>query len=515
MRLILLFLFAFSVYAEEKRPNVLFIYTDDQSTRTVSCYPDAHDWVKTPEIDKLASEGVLFTHAYIGAWCMTSRANILTGLHQHGIQTMRMEGEYPRAVYDPEKCRFWAKDFKEKGYHTAMLGKWHTGIDSGFGRDWDYQKVWNRPKYPENAPNYYYDQLIETNGGKPVMTKGYTTDNYTDWAVDYIKGGNRDKKKPFFLWLCYGAVHGPFTPAKRHLDDYPDARVPQIGDLYPSQRVDKPAYVMNMEMWGEKDGIPVEMPRKNGKTPVAMKDLPGRPLKDSIRQYNQGVSAIDEAVGRLMKTLKETGEDENTIIIYTSDQGFAWGQHGFKSKVAPYFATIAAPLIFRMPKKFRDKYMCEGTVVNAPVSGIDIPSTIYSLIGQKTPWYFHGYDLTPLLQKPNADWQKPAVVVHYASQFGSATDVIPPTGDPKLYHGPGVPWYVMASQGRYKYIRTLVAGEPEEFYDLVSDPQEIKNLAPNKKYKELMDKYRKIMVDELKRTGAKFVDKMPAVKKYY
>ena len=515
MRLILLFLFAFSVYAEEKRPNVLFIYTDDQSTRTVSCYPDAHEWVKTPEIDKLASEGVLFTHAYIGAWCMTSRANILTGLHQHGIQTMRMEGEYPRAVYDPEKCRFWAKDFKEKGYHTAMLGKWHTGIDSGFGRDWDYQKVWNRPKYPENAPNYYYDQLIETNGGKPVMTKGYTTDNYTDWAVDYIKGGNRDKKKPFFLWLCYGAVHGPFTPAKRHLDDYPNARVPQIGDLYPSQRVDKPAYVMNMEMWGEKDGIPVEMPRKNGKTPVAMKDLPGRPLKDSIRQYNQGVSAIDEAVGRLMKTLKETGEDENTIIIYTSDQGFAWGQHGFKSKVAPYFATIAAPLIFRMPKKFRDKYMCEGTVVNAPVSGIDIPSTIYSLVGQKTPWYFHGYDLTPLLQKPNADWQKPAVVVHYASQFGSATDVIPPTGDPKLYHGPGVPWYVMASQGRYKYIRTLVAGEPEEFYDLVSDPQELKNLAPNKKYKNLMDKYRKIMVDELKRTGAKFVDKMPAVKKYY
>lgn len=514
MRFLLILLFSLSVYAEEKRPNVLFIYTDDQSSRTVSCYPDAHDWVKTPQIDKLASEGVLFTHAYIGAWCMTSRANILTGLHQHGIESMRMEGQYPRAVYDPEKCRFWAKDFKENGYHTAMLGKWHTGIDSGFGRDWHYQKVWNRPKYPKNAPNYYYDQLIETNGGEPEMTKGYTTDNYTDWAVDYIKGKNRDKDKPFFLWLCYGAVHGPFTPAKRHLDDYPDARVPNIGDLYPEQRVDKPSYVMNMEMWDKKDGIPVEKARK-GKTPVGMKDLPGRPLKDWIRQYNQGVLAIDEGVGRLLETLKETGQDEDTIVIFTSDQGFAWGQKGFKSKVAPYFSTIAAPLIFKMPKKFRDQYKCEGTSVSSPVSGIDIPSTIYSLVGMKTPWYFHGYDLTPLLQTPDANWDKPAVVMHSASQFGSATDVIPKKEDPKLYHGPGVPWYVMTSQGRYKYIRTLVEGETEELYDLVSDPQELKNLAPNKKYKDQMERFRKITVDELKRTGAGFADTMPAVKKHY
>lgn len=514
MRFILLCLFALSLTAEQKRPNILFIYTDDQSTRTVSCYPDAHDWVKTPQIDKLAAQGVIFTHAYIGAWCMTSRANILTGLHQHAIESMRMEGKYPGAVYDPEKCRFWAKDFRENGYHTAMLGKWHTGIDSGFGRDWDYQKVWNRPKYPDNAPNYYYDQLIETNGGKPEMVKGYTTDNYTDWAVDYLKGKNRDKSKPFFLWLCYGAVHGPFTPAKRHLDEYKDAEVPQISDLYPEQRVDKPSYVMEMAMWANKDGTPVEKAR-NGKTPVGMKDLPGRPLKDWIRQYNQGVLAIDENVGRLLKALKETGEDDNTIIIYTSDQGFAWGQHGFKSKVAPYFATIAAPLIFRLPKKLREKYTCEGTVVSAPVSGIDIPSTIYSLAGLKTPWYFHGHDLSPLLKNPEAGWQKPAVVVHTASQFGSNTEEIPKTGDAKLYHGPGVPWYVMTSLGRYKYIRTLVEGETEELYDLVSDPEELKNLAPDIRYKSVMEKFRKLTVDELKRTGAKFADKMPPVKKHY
>ncbi|MCH2206064.1 MAG: sulfatase-like hydrolase/transferase [Lentisphaerales bacterium] len=514
MKALILLLLTATFLSAKERPNILFIFTDDQSTRTVSCYPDAHDWVNTPHTDSLAKEGVLFSHAYIASWCMPSRANMLTGLHQHGMESLRMVDPYPKAVYDPEKCRFWAKDLRENGYHTAMLGKWHVAVDAGYGRDWDYQKVWNRAKYPDNAPNYYDNQLIETNGGKAVMTKGYTTDNYTDWAVDYINGKNRDESKPWFLWLCYGAVHGPFTPAERHLKDYANARVPKIGDLYKGSRANKPQYVKNMEMWTEKDGVPVEAPRK-GKTPVGMVDTPGRTLADWIRQYNQGVLAIDEGVGRLLKSLKDSGQDENTIVIFTSDQGFAWGQKGFKSKVAPYFSTIAAPLIFKLPKKFQDKYKATGTTVSAPVSGIDIPSTIYSLIGLGTPWYFHGQDLTPLLQDPTTEWDKPAVVVHTASQYGSDTDTIPPKGDKKLYHGPGVPWYVMVSQDRYKYIRTLVEGETEELYDLISDPQELNNLAVNPKYKDVMDIYRKLTIDELKRTEAGFVDNMPAVKKHY
>lgn len=506
-------LLLFSINAEDK-PNILFIFTDDQSTRTVSCYPDAHDWVETPNIDNIAKEGVLFSHAYIASWCMPSRANMLTGLHQHGMDTLRMVDPYPKSVYDPKQLPFWPKDLRENGYHTAMLGKWHCAVDAGFGRDWDHQKVWNRAKYPENAPYYYDNQLIETDGGEAVMTKGYTTDLYTDWAVEYIKGKNRDESKPWFLWLCYGAVHGPFTPAKRHLDDYKDARVPKIGDLYKGSRPNTPQYVQDMEMWQNKDGVPVEAPRK-GKTPVGMVDTPGRTLQDWIRQYNQGVLAIDEGVGRLLKSLKESGQDENTIVIFTSDQGFAWGQKGFKSKVAPYFSTIAAPLIFKLPKKFREQNLSSGTTVNSPVSGIDIPSTIYSLIGLKTPWYFHGHDLSPLLKDTSTEWEKPAVVVHTASQFGSDTDVIPPKGNKKLYHGPGVPWYVMVSQGRYKYIRTLVEGETEELYDLISDPQELNNLAVNKKYEHLMNEYRKLTIDELKRTEAGFVDNMPAVKKHY
>ncbi|MBT6274907.1 MAG: sulfatase-like hydrolase/transferase [Chromatiales bacterium] len=105
-----------------ERPTILFIYTDDQSHRTVSCYPEAFDWVKTPHIDSLAKQGVRFSHAYIGAWCMPSRASMLTGHHQHGIESMRMEGTYPGSAYDPDKCPFWPKVFRENGYTTAQIG---------------------------------------------------------------------------------------------------------------------------------------------------------------------------------------------------------------------------------------------------------------------------------------------------------------------------------------------------------------------------------------------------------
>ena len=105
------------------RPNVLFVFTDDQSYRTVSCYPEAYSWVSTPNIDALAAKGVRFTHAYIGTWCMPSRANMLTGHHQFGVESMRMEGEYPASEYDPDKCPFWPKVFRENGYVTAQIGK--------------------------------------------------------------------------------------------------------------------------------------------------------------------------------------------------------------------------------------------------------------------------------------------------------------------------------------------------------------------------------------------------------
>ena len=133
-----------------KKTNILFILSDDQSHRSVGCYPESPDWVKTPHIDSLARDGIRFAHCYMSSWCMAARATLLTGHQSYGVKSMRMEGKYPGSVYNSEDCPFWPSVFREDGYQTVQIGKWHTGIDNGFGRDWDFQKVWNRPAFPEN-----------------------------------------------------------------------------------------------------------------------------------------------------------------------------------------------------------------------------------------------------------------------------------------------------------------------------------------------------------------------------
>src|SRR5262245_5735296 len=214
LSLLALVAFALPAVAAEK-PNILFIYTDDHSHRSLSCYPEAYPFLKTPNIDKLAKEGVRFTAAYNGSWCAPSRATILTGLHPFGIESMKFSDPYPNSTYDPKQCRFWPAEFRKNGYVTAQIGKWHTGTDTGFGRgrDCDYQIGSSRPLHAKNAGAYHDNQILHVRGGGAKETPGYRTDHYPKWAVEFINGQHRDAKKSWFLWLCYGAPHGPITPA--------------------------------------------------------------------------------------------------------------------------------------------------------------------------------------------------------------------------------------------------------------------------------------------------------------
>ena len=472
---------------KSQRPNILFIYSDDHSYRTVGCYPQSYPWVKTPAIDGLAKQGVRFEYAYIGTWCMPSRATLLTGHHQFGVESMRMEGPYPGSTYDPEKCPFWPGVFRQHGYTTAQIGKWHTGADTGFGRDWDYQIVWNRPKYTETAGNYYYNQPITFHGGETKVEKGYSTDRYTDWAVDYISGDDRDASKPWYLWLCYGAVHGPFTPADRHMSEYADLEVSTPADIFPP-RPGKPAWAQKTNAWsrGEND------------TPM----LRNRTLTSWVQQYHQGVRAIDEGVERVLNALEESGQRENTLIIFTSDQGFAWGQHGFRQKVAAYDATIRSPLIMSLPGRIPENAVCR-----TPVGGVDLVPTMFRFAGIDLPWEMHGHDLTPLLENPESDWPHSTLLTATGQLYGSDTDTIP--GE-KAYHA-SVPWYVMLRKGKYKYVRPLI-DDIEELYDLEQDPEELHNLAGESQHQATLSSFRKATIAELKRTGAGFVNSMPSVR---
>ena len=490
--------------AQPKRPNILFIFSDDQNFKTVSCYPNHLPGVNTPNIDALAKTGVRFSYAYMGSWGMPLSASLLTGHDPHAIETMTMEGTYPGSKYDPQVCQFWPKVMREQGYVTAQIGKWHTGVDSGWGRDWDRQIVWNRPRHPENAGAYYTGQIVMDDGVEREAD-GYSTDNYSKWAAEFIKGEKRDPEKPWYLWLCYGAIHGPTTPADRHKGKHKDDEVLIPSDIF-GPRPGKPDFLDKTQAWVKgPDGQPVA-----GKSGEAFGDESGRKSKsfeDFVHQSNDCVEALDEGIGAVMAALKESGQLDNTLVIFTADQGFGMGEHGFRTKLGPWDATYRSPMIVSMPSRLPQDKVC-----GKPVHGVDIVSTILATAEIKEPWEMHGHDLTPLLKDPeNANWPHLCLYEHTGRSYGSEVATMlkeDPTG---AVHN-NVPWYFAVNDGRWKYIRYLKAGETEELYDLQADPEELTNLADEPAQAANLKRLREGAIAEMRRTKASYVDVLPPTK---
>jgi arylsulfatase A-like enzyme len=395
---------------------------------------------------------------------------------------MRMVGEYPGSTYDPEQCPFWPSVFRSNGYFTGMIGKWHTGSDTGHGRDWDFSAVWDHTQ-PKIYGGYYLNQKISFNGAPPVSVGGYSTDNYTQYAVDFLRRRAKERKTPWYLWLCYDAVHGPYTAAPRHRADYqdvPPVTVPK--DIFPP-RPTKPDYMKNYGVWKkDQDGKPVG-------------------IDAAVQKYNRAVRALDEGIGRIIETLRETGQLDNTLIVFTSDQGFAWGPHGFKWKYAPYDANLRAPLIVRLPGR-----VAEGKVCKHPVGGHDLIPTFFSVAGIALPWPMHGRDITPLLKDPNSAWDHPVLLENTKFYYGKNTEA---DDRPRWA---GVPWWIFLRHGKFKYIRTLEEDQMEELYDLEADPEELVNIALDPQFAKILSAYRQRLIDELKRTKAGMVNNLPRVR---
>ncbi len=432
---------------------------------------------------------------------MPSRASLLTGKLQHAIMSMTMEGQYPGSKYDPAQCPFVPAQFRANGYHTAQIGKWHTGTDTGFGRDWDYQIVWNRPGHPENAGNYYENQILTFNGvDKP--TDGYSTDNYTQWAAEYIQGQNRDPNKPWYLWLCYGAIHGPTTPASRHKGMLEGKQAIVPADIV-GPRESKPAYLDDTQAWGlDSDGRPA-MAKKNKKKDNYDGGAPGKKLDAWVQQVNECNMAVDEGVGKVLESLKTSGQLENTLIVYTADQGYALGEHGLNQKVAPYDASISSPMIISWAGKFP-----AGQVCKHPINAPDLVDLFCKTAGVTLPWKTHGRDIRPLLENPGTtQWNSPLLLTSTSRNYGAETNKIPT--DDSLTSSSGVPWYALLRDGKYKYIRYFIEGETEELFDLESDPDELKNLVSSPDQIERLTMLREKAKAEMRRTDANFVDVLP------
>ena len=478
--------------ASSEQPNILFIFTDDQSHRTVSAYEDALSWAKTPHIDRLAKEGIRFKHAFAGPWCAPSRAMVLSGRYLHGIEGLDFT-DYPKIKEDHDTFRMWPEVFRENGYTTAVIGKWHLASDYRPGTVWDHSIIWERLG-GEKSGDYFRDQKLRFDGGDFTPVGGHSTDNYTRYATDFIK---REHDNPWMLWLCYDAVHAPFTPADRHKESYAGAGPIEVpADIYPP-RPDKPRYMQDYSMFDPgPDGVPVDERQK-------------LPLPDLVRKYHSGVLSLDEGVRDLMDTLEKSGQLENTIIVFTSDQGIAMGHHGMEIKVAPYDDNIRVPYIVRLPDG-----ASAGSAIDMPVNVIDLIPTFFDYAGIELPWEMHGTNLRPVLEAPSEAWDRGLLQENFSRSFGSQTNVGLTIADPEQgLPNQNVDWWLFLRHGDFKYITTLVPNEIEELYNIEKDPRELNNLALDRKSYPLMDHMRSMMLDELQRTNAGFINNLPQPKR--
>lgn len=346
--------------------------------------------------------------------------------------------------------------------------------------------MWNRPDNPDNAGSYYEDQLIDING-KRQWVSGYPTDDYTRWACDYIRDSAQRPEQPWYLWLCYGAIHGPTTPAERHQGQLSGRPSPLPVDIF-GPRPGKPSYLNDRQAWTNSDSGEVVMSKT------------GQAHSQWMQQVNECMLSVDEGVGQVIEALRESGQWENTLVVYTSDQGFANGEHGLRQKVAPYDAAYASPVIVSFPGKVPAGRYCPHSM-----NGPDLVVTLFSWAGIELPWKMHGRDLSRWLLSPDdSGWEHATLFEHAGDDFGA--NVTEAVMAESIAKHAGVPYYVAIRQDRWKYVFYLQGSETDELYDLQADPDEQQNLALLAPYQAQRATLRQLLTAELERTDADFAE---------
>ncbi len=421
----------------EDRPNFIVVVVDDMRWDE---YGEAgHPYLSTPNIDRIASEGVRFENAFSATpLCSPSRASILTGLytHRHGIFDNNERSE------QSHRLPTFPAALDSAGYETAFVGKWHMGNDSNPRPGFDFWVCLEG----QGTAN---DPLLNINGDRK-QTVGYVTDILTDFSLEFLR---RDHSGPFLLYLSEKALHpdlfqasdgtlssigeGGFEAAPRHKGMYADAvfnRRPNAY-LHPS---DKPA-----------------LTRKIGDLPPLGKET-GTP-EQVIRDRAEMLMAVDEGLGRIFSVLEEKGVLDNTVIVFMSDHGYWYGEHGLnEERRLAYEEGIRIPLLMRYPKLAK-----AGTTLSDMVLTIDLAPTILELSGVERGTHIQGKSFVPLLAGNDSDWRSSFLIEYY-------TDKVWPRA---VNLG-----YKAIRTERYKYIRYTDLEGMDEVYDLQQDPYELDNL---------------------------------------
>jgi arylsulfatase A-like enzyme len=463
----------------DDRPNIVFIYADDHAQHAIGAYGSRIN--RTPNIDRLADEGMRFTQSFVAnSICGPARATILTGAHSHRNGKMTNSGGFK------DEMPTFAKRMQASGYQTAMVGKWHLGPNpNGF----DHWAI---------ARGGYYNLSLVTAEG-PTKHTGYTTEIITDDALRWIE--ERDPERPFLVWISHTATHRTWEPPLRHLTRYDDEEIPEPPTLFDDyagkspgaaaaqMRVAKdlfPAYDLKLPVTGEGilDGSRSSKLKKL--TPeqraawkaaydpknaaFAAADLEGDALvrwnyQRYIKDYLRCVDALDDSVGQVLTFLEERGLDENTIVIYSSDQGFFLGDHGWYDKRWMYEESLRTPLIVRWPGVTIPGSRCEQLVQN-----LDMAPTFLQVAGLPVPGSVQGANLVPLLRGETPDDWRDSIYYHYHQQDSGRTSHM------VARH------YGIRTQ-RHKLIH-IYDHDAWELYDLEVDPFEIRNVYGEPGYAE-------------------------------
>ncbi|HOV84354.1 MAG TPA: sulfatase [Paludibacteraceae bacterium] len=489
---------------KEKKPNIIFIMTDDHATQAISCYDG--NLIQTPNLDRLANEGIRFDNCYAtNALSGPSRACILTGKfsHKNGFKDNT-------SVFDGDQQTF-PKILQKAGYQTAMIGKWHLMSEpQGFD-------FWSILSGQNEQGDYYNPDFIEN--GEKIVQEGYVTDIITDKTIEFIK--NRNKNKPFCVMCHHKAPHRNWMPAPRHLGIFNETTFPEPTNLFDNyEGRGRAAKEQDMSIahtlqngWDLKlltraemlkdttnrlysvyKRMPLEV-QKKWDSIYAQRILEYRTknLKDSalvrwkyqqyMRDYLATTLAVDENIGKLLDYLKEIGELDNTIIIYTSDQGFFLGEHGWFDKRFMYEESERMPLIISYPKMIKKKSTSKALCMN-----VDFAPTILDIAGVKIPSDMQGCSLMPILKKaggtPN-NWRQ-AVYYHYYEYPGEHSV--------KRHYG--------IRTMDFKLIHFYYDIDEWEMYDLKKDPKEMKNVFNEPEYSIKKQE----LIDILKKTQSEYND---------
>ena len=419
------------------RPNIVFILIDDLRWDELGIA--GHPFIKTPHIDRIGKEGALFRNAFMTTpLCSPSRASFLSGqyAHTHGITD-----NVDRSVASHRLVTFpWL--LHQSGYETAFIGKWHMGNDDtprpGFDR-------WVSFK---GQGTYLNPDINE--GGKTIKVTGYTTDILNDYAVNFIK---QRHDKPFLVYLAHKAIHPEvtqnndgsvnltdserFIPAERHRNLYADKTIPRRPN-YNRAPTDKPA-----------------LQRQIGSLPPLGPQTGTR--DEAIRGRQRTLLAIEDGVGEIFKALQEIGQLDNTLIVFTSDNGYFYGEHGLSvERRFAYEESIRMPLLVRHPKLIK-----AGTVRNEFALNLDLAPTLLELAGVAAPDTMQGRSLVPLLKGARPAWRSSFLIEYYSD---------------KVFPRVVQMGYKAVRNQRWKYIHYLELAEMDELYDLQTDPYELKNL---------------------------------------